>query len=389
MTAHVVGSLSSHPGASKGASAGAAPARTDAAPFEQHLHDARVRGGPAAGTRDAQPQRGPDPARDRRDDPSPAGPHTRRPDTAGARLDKPGAEASTSGDAAPEPPAAPTVKPPAATEATPLADVIAGAASDEPATTEEGAKDGETGAAALVGAMLTMLGPAAAKPSLPGAAVAAAAAGLAGKPVTADANAATLLQIGSGATTAAAASAAVATVSTPLLVTDGLEPDPKSSHDAARVDAAPLLASPAPAAPAATAVAPLPVASGAHAFAQELGQQIAWSVGHDVKQARIRLHPEELGSLDLKISVNHNRVDLVFHAQHPGAVNAVQQSLPQLDQMLAQHGLSLGNAEVGQHDRGDQDGQAGRGEGRAETADVQAVSLVTPLSQVGLLDAFA
>jgi len=116
---------------------------------------------------------------------------------------------------------------------------------------------------------------------------------------------------------------------------------------------------------------------------------VAWLGGQGIKQARIRLHPEELGSLDVKVSVTHGRVDVVFSAQHPAAVAAVQQSLPQLDQMLAQHGLSLGHAEVGQQDRGDRHGHAGDA-GAApldEPGEIHADTLViaeTPVAETAL-----
>ncbi|WP_235580245.1 flagellar hook-length control protein FliK [Rhodanobacter sp. Soil772] len=151
--------------------------------------------------------------------------------------------------------------------------------------------------------------------------------------------------------------------------------------------AAVLSAPPAAAAPVAAHQLQLQSPLGSQAFAQDLGQQVAWLGGQNIKQARIRLHPEELGSLDVSVSVTHGRVDVVFSAQHPAAVSAVQQSLPQLDQMLAQHGLSLGHAEVGQHGRGGRQGHAED----AGTAAVEEIGDVLPVSlgRVGLLDAFA
>lgn len=95
---------------------------------------------------------------------------------------------------------------------------------------------------------------------------------------------------------------------------------------------------------------------GTPAFGQELSQQVTWLGGQDVKEARIRLHPEDLGELDVKVSVKQDHVDVAFIAQHPQAVHAVQQTLGQLDSMLAHHGLSLGQTQVGQ-------GNSGRGRG--------------------------
>jgi flagellar hook-length control protein FliK len=83
-------------------------------------------------------------------------------------------------------------------------------------------------------------------------------------------------------------------------------------------------------------------------FSQELGEQIAWMGSGDVKEARIKLHPEELGSMDVHVTMDGGKVNVAILAQHPAAVHAVQQTLSQLDTMLAHHGLSLGQADVGQ-----------------------------------------
>ncbi|WP_430391044.1 flagellar hook-length control protein FliK [Dyella sp. 20L07] len=135
--------------------------------------------------------------------------------------------------------------------------------------------------------------------------------------------------------------------------------------------------------------------AGTPAFAQELGQQVAWLGGQDIKQARIRLHPEDLGELDVKVSVLHDHVDVSFVAQHPQAVHAVQQTLSQLDAMLAQHGLTLGQAQVGQGGRGGESGQSGtpgsaQGNDAGSAEGGEVASVVAPvLSAVGLLDTFA
>ncbi len=130
---------------------------------------------------------------------------------------------------------------------------------------------------------------------------------------------------------------------------------------------------------------------GTPAFAAELNQQITWFATQDIKQARIRLHPEELGMVDLKITVQHGTVDVAFTAQHPGAVLALQQSLPQLDQMLAQQGLSLGHSEVSQHGREDAPGQGRRngGGGDGGVDEVSGIGAVAVTRSLNLLDAFA
>jgi flagellar hook-length control protein FliK len=204
-----------------------------------------------------------------------------------------------------------------------------------------------------------------------------------------------LLQLGDAASAPAVMPNPVAAASAGMLTAaEGLLPIATLGKDLSGADATPAGALPTPATlapPAAPTVLQLPSPVGSQAFAQDLGQQVAWLSGQGIKQARIRLHPEELGSLDVKVSVTHGRVDVVFSAQHPAAVAAVQQSLPQLDHMLAQHGLSLGHAEVGQQHRGDRHGHAGdAGTGALdEPGEIHAIGMTTSLGQVGLLDAFA
>ena len=128
-------------------------------------------------------------------------------------------------------------------------------------------------------------------------------------------------------------------------------------------------------------------------FAQELGQQVAWMGGQDIKEARIKLNPEALGELEVKVSVDHNRVDVAFAAQHPAAVTAVQQTLGQLDTMLAGHGLSLGHTFVGQQ-QGQGSGGSSSSSGKGSLAGNDGTDSdvdVSPIRQVavGLVDMFA
>lgn len=130
-------------------------------------------------------------------------------------------------------------------------------------------------------------------------------------------------------------------------------------------------------------------------FAQELGQQVAWMGGQDIKEARIRLNPEALGELEVKVSVDHgnNRVDVAFAAQHPAAVTAVQQTLGQLDTLLAGHGLSLGHTFVGQQqNQGSGGSSSSSGKGSFASSDgAEGDGEVSPIRQVavGLVDMFA
>ena len=130
---------------------------------------------------------------------------------------------------------------------------------------------------------------------------------------------------------------------------------------------------------------------GSEGFHEDLARQVTWLTSQDVKQARIRVHPEDLGPVDLKVSMTHDHVNVIFSAQHPGTVQALQQSLPQLGQMLAQHGLSLGHAEVGQHGGNDASTpyQGAAGTAIDDGSDLQVASTGVTTGAPNLLDAFA
>ncbi|HEV2621277.1 MAG TPA: flagellar hook-length control protein FliK [Frateuria sp.] len=252
-------------------------------------------------------------------------------------------------------------------------------------------------AAALAAAMLALIGQAApAKPL----AQATAATHVQAKAVTgaqARATPAALVLL-AGAAAAAEAAAAKPAVGVDTGALAPMLAKPAEQKDAS-VDAVQLagLANTPLATPDNTSVAAAPAHSldiaspvGTPAFNQELGQQIAWLGSQDVKQARIRLHPEDLGALDVKVSINHDRVDVSFAVQHPAAVHALQQTLPQLDSLLAHHGLALGQADVGQRQQqgeGARGGEAGSARGDTDIEPAAVVS--TPVAALGMLDTFA
>ena len=274
-------------------------------------------------------------------------------------------------------------------------------AAAKPAATSKTDEPDSDAAASLAGSMLAMLGQ-----------ITGTASGVAdadGGKVSGDGaasgrgKAAALLQVAAqgGQASGAASAASMASLAGALGNATGMpEPAGADTHKDRALDALTLATAAAPASmPTSTAQAPvvpqlqLSSSPGSAGFAGDLGQQVVWLSQQGVQQAKVRLHPEDLGSLDVKLSVSHGRVDVVFSAQHPAAVAAVQQSLPQLDHMLAQHGLALGHAEVGQQQsqgNGHARGDGGATSAAGEAGDVQDVtSTAVVASRVGLLDAFA
>jgi len=90
--------------------------------------------------------------------------------------------------------------------------------------------------------------------------------------------------------------------------------------------------------------------------------------GSQLKQAEIRLTPAELGPLRVQVSVDDGAAHVTFHAQHAVTREALEQAMPRLREMLAENGLSLGQADVAEHGVG----EGHRDHGSEEEASRQA-----------------
>lgn len=96
----------------------------------------------------------------------------------------------------------------------------------------------------------------------------------------------------------------------------------------------------------------LAASPGSPQFSHELGERLLWLVREGVHEARLQLNPRELGPIEVRLGVSDGAAQVSFSAQHAGTAAAVQQSLPQLRELLAQQGLQLGQAEVFQQQAG-------------------------------------
>lgn len=78
----------------------------------------------------------------------------------------------------------------------------------------------------------------------------------------------------------------------------------------------------------------------------QISQQAGQNNQAGLQTAEIRLDPPELGPLRIVLSVNDSVASAMIFAAHAQTRLTVEQALPQLQQQLAQAGLSLGEASV-------------------------------------------
>jgi flagellar hook-length control protein FliK len=117
---------------------------------------------------------------------------------------------------------------------------------------------------------------------------------------------------------------------------------------------------------------------GSPQFGPEIAQHVTWLAGNGVQTATIQVSPPNLGPIHVQVAHHHNLVDVRFVVQNPQTAQALQQSLPQLNQMLTQQGLSMGQATVGQQASGQRQG------GNQEAQSEPVSALETGAGEVGL-----
>lgn len=85
---------------------------------------------------------------------------------------------------------------------------------------------------------------------------------------------------------------------------------------------------------------------GSQAWARELGAQVVFMAKDDLQTASLKLSPENLGPVEVRISVRDGDATVTFGATHADTRAALEQSLPRLREMLFAQGMNLTHADV-------------------------------------------
>ncbi len=79
-----------------------------------------------------------------------------------------------------------------------------------------------------------------------------------------------------------------------------------------------------------------------------IGERIQWMVGQNMQRAEIRLEPPELGSLELRVTINRDQASLNISVANAQVRDAVEAAAPRLREMFGEVGLDLGDVNVSQ-----------------------------------------
>ncbi|MBT8442533.1 MAG: flagellar hook-length control protein FliK, partial [Gammaproteobacteria bacterium] len=114
-------------------------------------------------------------------------------------------------------------------------------------------------------------------------------------------------------------------------------------------------------------------------WSQGLGQRLMMMADGGVQTARIKLHPEHLGQLDVRIEIEEDTARVWFTANSGQAREAIESTLPKLREMFESNGLDLVGTDVSDEaQRFVADPDAAPSGGRAADFDTDASSANDP-----------
>jgi len=111
---------------------------------------------------------------------------------------------------------------------------------------------------------------------------------------------------------------------------------------------------------------PLNVATpvGSRGWDAEVGQRLVWMVNRNEGRAELTLTPPQMGRIEVTLTTSGDQTSAYFVAASPAAREALENALPRLRELLADAGVTLGQASVSaDNPRGGEDAQGGAGRG--------------------------
>jgi len=142
----------------------------------------------------------------------------------------------------------------------------------------------------------------------------------------------------------------------------------------------------------------LPVETPVHAkgWDEEVGNHVQWLLSQKMHVAQLRLNPPNLGSVDVRIQLQDNQLNVHFNASHALVRDSLDASLPRLRELMNDTGLNLVNIDVAQHsyseDRQDGNPAVAHSYPEQDEAESTALTSVTEadraISRQGMLDLY-
>lgn len=129
---------------------------------------------------------------------------------------------------------------------------------------------------------------------------------------------------------------------------------------------------------------------GSPEWKDQLGAQLNWMVENGKHSASLKLTPEHLGPVEVRIDLNQNQTSIWFSATNADTRTALEQSLPRLRELMSEQGMSLNDAGVFREPpREQQRGWTGGAALSSEFQDTNDAPVANARRPAGLLDTYA
>jgi flagellar hook-length control protein FliK len=101
---------------------------------------------------------------------------------------------------------------------------------------------------------------------------------------------------------------------------------------------------------------------------EDLGERIVWMNSRGISSAEIKMNPEHMGPITVRIDMNQDQATIAFTAQNSAVRDALEASLPKLRDMLSAQQVNLADVSVSQQSTSNSD--SGRSAFAQATADM-------------------
>ncbi|MFI3215539.1 MAG: flagellar hook-length control protein FliK [Methylococcales bacterium] len=88
---------------------------------------------------------------------------------------------------------------------------------------------------------------------------------------------------------------------------------------------------------------------------EDLGERIVWMNSRGISSAEIRMNPEHMGPITVRIDMNQDQATIAFTAQNSVVREALEASLPKLREMLSAQQVNLADVSVSQQSSSNSD----------------------------------
>ncbi len=105
---------------------------------------------------------------------------------------------------------------------------------------------------------------------------------------------------------------------------------------------------------------------------QEMGERIVWMNNRGISSAEIRMNPQNMGPITVRIDMNQDQATIAFTAQNADVRTALEASIPKLREMLSAQNVNLADVNVSQQSSTNADSSRSQQQAAQMAADASA-----------------